>query len=115
MAKSTRSPMQAFFADSIKWAKSRDKKRGMVLDYNITEDYLIALYNEQNGLCAHTGWIMSFNRGTTDAALCTIDRIDNNKGYTMDNIMLCRWDINKMRGNMALELFQAMMRACVNK
>jgi hypothetical protein len=115
MAKSTRSPLQKFFADSIKWAKARDKKRGMIFDYNISEDYLIALYTEQGGLCAHTGWIMSFDRGIKDGALCTIDRIDNNKGYTMDNIMLCRWDINKMRGNMPLELFRALCTAFINK
>ena len=113
MAKSTRTPMEKFFAESLKWATARDKARGMVP--NITIDFLVALYHQQDGLCIHTGWNMSFERGTTDHALCTIDRIDNTKGYTMDNVNLCRWDINKMRGDMPLAQFKALMRACVER
>jgi 5-methylcytosine-specific restriction endonuclease McrA len=34
-----------------------------------------------------------------------IDRIDSNKGYTMDNCVSCCWTCNRMKGNMTQQNF----------
>ena len=34
-----------------------------------------------------------------------IDRIDNSKGYTLDNVVSCCWNCNRMKGNMTFEEF----------
>ena len=110
MAKSTRTPLEHFFAKSLKMARSRDKMKGWASDDNVTVAYLVGLYHGQQGKCAHTGEPMSIVRGLVDGAvsfdLCTMERIDNTIGYTVGNIMLACDGINRMRGDMPLAQFR---------
>jgi hypothetical protein len=111
MAKSTRSPLELFFAKSLKMARSRDKLKGWASDNNVTVSYLVGLYHGQNGNCCHTNEPMTIIRGLVDGAvvfdLCTMERIDNTLGYVMGNIMLACDGINRMRGNMPLAQFRS--------
>jgi hypothetical protein len=111
MAKSTRSPLEHFFAKSLKMARSRDKINGRESDNSLTIDALVGLYYGQDGKCAHTGEPMTLVRGLVDGAvvfdLCTIERIDNARGYSVDNVMLACDGINRMRGDMPLAQFRA--------
>ncbi len=110
MAKSTRSPLEHFFAKSLKMARSRDKINGRESDNSLTIDALCGLYYGQDGKCAHTGEPMTLVRGLVDGAvvfdLCTIERIDNARGYSVDNVMLACDGINRMRGDMPLTQFR---------
>ena len=64
-------------------------------------DDVINLFDEQNGFCAVSGVVMTFHpeasqsRGTN----ASIDRIDNDGGYTKDNVRLVCSRVNYMRGN----------------
>ena len=111
MAKSTRSPLEHFFAKSLKMARSRDKINGREGCDDLTIDVLVGMFYGQDGKCAHTGEPMTLVRGLVDGAvvfdLCTIERIDNAKGYSADNIMLACDGINRMRGDMPLAKFRA--------
>lgn len=121
MAKSTRSPLEKFMAESIKMAKRRDADKGFSFDEKITIDFLVGLYRGQRGLCIHTGEEMTLERGLVGKdengkggipcfTLCTIDRIDNTRGYSTDNIMMACDGINRMRGNMSLKRFRALCK-----
>jgi hypothetical protein len=114
MAKSTRSPLEKFMAESLKMARNREQKKGWVSDKTLTIDVLVGLYYGQEGKCIHTGETMTLVRGLKDEAvvptLCTIDRIDNTKGYTPDNIMLACDGINRMRGEMELKQFRKLCK-----
>ena len=114
MAKSTRSPLEKFLAESLKMARNREQKKGWVSDKNLTLDVLVGLYYGQHGICAHTGETMTLERGLDGGAvvptLCTIDRIDNTKGYTPDNIMLACDGINRMRSDMDLVQFRKLCK-----
>ena len=107
-----RTPLELFFAKSLKMARSRNKMKGMANDDNVTVSYLVGLFHGQNGLCIHTGETMTIERGLIDGAvcpdLCTMDRIDNRMGYTVGNIMLCCDGINRMRGDLSLKKFRAL-------
>ena len=109
-----RTPLELFFAKSLKMARSRNKMKGMENDDNVTVAYLVGLYHGQKGLCAHTGEEMTIERGLVDGAvvfdLCTMDRIDNTIGYTVGNIMLACDGINRMRGDMSLKKFRALCK-----
>jgi hypothetical protein len=111
MAKSTRSPLEHFFAKSLKMARSRDKMKGWTSDERVTVSYLVGLYYGQDGKCCHTGEPMTIERGLIEGAvcftLCTMERIDNAKGYEVGNIMLACDGINRMRGDMELGQFRA--------
>lgn len=114
MAKSTRSPLQHFFAKSLKMARSRDNKNGRAVDDNVTIDYLCGLFYGQEGNCFHTGETMTIERGLVEGSvtftLCTMDRIDNAKGYEVGNIILACDGINRMRSDMPLKQFQALCK-----
>lgn len=114
MAKSTRTPLQQFMAQMIKDMKARSKDKGFDFDPEVTIDFLVGLWHGQQGLDAHTGIPMDTVRGLENKnikpELCTPDRICNTKGYTTDNIMLARWDINKMRGDMELSAFRQLCK-----
>lgn len=114
MAKSNRSPLEQFFAKSLKMARSRDKMKGFQSDNNVTIAYLTGLFHGQNGKCFHTGEDMTIVRGLVEGAvvpeLCTIDRIDNRKGYEIGNIILACDGINRMRSDMELSKFRALCK-----
>lgn len=109
-----RSPLQHFFAKSLKMARSRDKMKGNISDNLVTIEYLVGLFHGQQGLCCHTREPMTIVRGLVEGAvtfdLCTMERIDNTKGYEIGNIMLACDGINRMRGDMALSKFRALCK-----
>lgn len=114
MAKSTRTPLEHFMAKMRKEFRSRETQKGWAHDDTVTIEYLVGLYHGQNGKCAHTGEIMTIERGLVDGAvvftLCTPDRIDNTKGYTIGNIMLACDGINRMRSDMPLGQFRKLCK-----
>lgn len=83
-------------------AKSRAKKSK--IDFNLTLDYIVHLYNVQNGLCAISGIPMTYQYGDDSAdTRISIDKIDPNKGYVIGNVQLVCWAVNRMKWDMTLE------------
>jgi hypothetical protein len=111
---SNRNPLEQFMARSRDLARARDVKKGFERDDNVTIDYLVGIYHGQNGKCYHTGETMTLERGLVEGAvvpeLCTIDRIDNRKGYEIGNIILACDGINRMRSDMDLKQFQTLCK-----
>lgn len=94
-------------------AASRSKTKGWPFD--LTIDFLVDLWNEQEGYCALTGrelLIGSTNRRWSED-LVSIDRIDNNKGYTKDNVWLVAQPVNYAKGVQTLEEFVRMCRQVI--
>lgn len=89
-----------------KWLGARDRAKRKELEFTITKDDLINKYNEQNGKCALTGIDMTFemynNRNHTNIS---IDRIDSNKGYTLDNIQLVCMSVNQFKNDIPMDEF----------
>ena len=114
MAKSTRSDIAKFFADTRRCAKDRAKRSYFcVFDENITIDYLIGLYYSQNGMCALTGENMELTRGGDwnggkNPRGCSIDRINPAEGYYIGNVQLSCGKWNVIRGNMSMEQWREM-------
>lgn len=83
--------------------KSRSKLKK--LNFNLTENYLYEIYLKQNGLCFYSGIPMKLDRGNfktkgqADIDALSVDRIIPEKGYIIDNIVLCCNGINKLKGN----------------
>jgi len=80
------------------------------LEFTISLDYVVSLLEKQQGKCAITGWPMEFTRGgdfkgKMNPRGCTMDRIDNLKGYVPGNIQLTCAMPNIIRGTMLLEEF----------
>lgn len=74
------------------------------LSCSLTQESLINLYNKQHGLCAVTGIQMTTK--SYDPLCMSLDRIDSNKPYHIDNVMFtCRW-VNLGRGVCSVEEFK---------
>lgn len=102
--------IREYLQNTIHSAKGRAYR--MAREFSITIDDLMRLWDEQNGLCAYTGFPMTHHRGSrmTNAS---IERIDSTRGYTPDNICLIQTKVNSMKMNTPLGEFIEMAEAIV--
>jgi hypothetical protein len=96
------------------WRKNAER-RG--LPWEITIHDVEALWESQQGRCALTGatLLIATNqiRGHTDIdreAVLSLDRIDNSRGYTIDNIQLTTWRTNRIKNDLSNEALFAFCR-----
>lgn len=88
------------------------------IEFTITMKDIWNLYIKQGRVCALTRLPIDFKneykRGNKHSGIkCTasIDRIDSNKGYTVDNIQLVHKDVNIMKNAFNQEYFIEMCKA----
>ena len=87
--------------------KSRAKDKGF--DFDLSLEDLKNLYKLQDGFCALSGLPMTHSQESPDYCI-SIDRIDNDKGYTKDNVKLVCFRANVMRNELTLEMFNWWVR-----
>ena len=82
------------------------------IDCTVTGSELKSIYVAQNGLCFYSGIPLKLastenfrDKNQADLDVLSVDRIDPEKGYHSDNIVLCCNAINKMKGNAKLDYF----------
>jgi len=73
--------------------------------FDLTRQFLITLYNKQAGKCYYTGLDLLPINDECNHQIISIDRVDSNKGYTQDNVVLCCWIINRIKSNLSIEEF----------
>lgn len=88
------------------------RKRGA--EVSINQDYLMALYDQQEGLCALSGVRMTWATGKTEPTSISMDRIDGSKGYIDGNVRLICMAVNAFRGIMNDQDLLKMARAVVS-
>jgi hypothetical protein len=73
-------------------------RRNSGLEWELTLEDAIEIYEAQEGRCALSGNIMSRHRGYgTTPFNMSIDRIDPQKGYVKSNVQLTCWEANRMK------------------
>lgn len=82
--------------------------------WELTIEDIVALYTKQNGRCALTNWPIAWS-ATQWNHTASIDRIDNTRGYTQDNIQLVHKTANMARGTLTLDHFTYLCHAVANK
>lgn len=93
----------------INSSKKRATKKKIL--HSVGSGDLKKLFEKQNGLCAIMGVPLNITRdsnqinGTCPPDRISIDRINNDGGYTLDNIQLTCVFVNKWRGRARLEEF----------
>lgn len=75
-------PFQFIFKSTQKSARHRPK------EFDLTRDFIEALWNKQNGKCAYTQLQIFLPSPSKPAQVDTasLDRIDSSKGYVKDNV-----------------------------
>lgn len=66
-----------------------------------TIDDLMGKFDAQNGRCALTGIQMTWGKGKVLPTSISLDRIDQDQGYSCDNVRLICHAINAFRGRMS--------------
>lgn len=92
---------------------TRLNKRGRTLDNTITIHDVKDLWDKQCGLCALTGWELTPIANLPNTV--SLDRIDNSKGYTPDNIQLLATQVNTAKNKWQQEQFIAMCKAVADR
>lgn len=99
----------------VAWYNSFHKSaltRGYV--WELTPEYIDTMYHEQKGQCIYSGLPITWSVTGWDHT-ASIDRIDNAKGYTEDNVQLVHKDVNMMRGSLDDGTFRMLCIAIANK
>lgn len=65
-------------------------------EFNLTKEDIELMWTTQEGKCYYTGISMSESKAKK-LADWSIERLDNTKGHTKDNVVLCCLGINLMR------------------
>lgn len=90
----------------VSWFNSVKKRSELrQLEWDLTLDFLNKLYRKQKGLCKLSGLPIGWSETGWDIT-ASIDRIDNDRGYTQDNVQLVHKDVNMMRGKLTMERFK---------
>ena len=104
----------AYLKDTFRKTKS-DAKCRRNLEFTIDLYYLLKLVDSQKGRCALSGWPLEFTRGGNfkggkNPRGCTIDRIDNSKGYVPGNVQLACCLPNYLKADMNLSEFRSLCK-----
>jgi len=99
----------------LAWYESFSKS-ALVRGYSwdLTPEQINELYEEQNEVCALSGLSIGWSKIGWDHT-ASIDRINNNEGYFLENIQLVHKKINMMRGTLSVEEFTELCAAVANK
>lgn len=95
-------------------AKERSVKQGLAFD--LTLDYLLLLWKQQEGICALSGIPMTFDRyqGRIPTNV-SIDKIDRDKGYTIGNIQLVCMACNQIKSDWSEEVMYNICKKIVKQ
>lgn len=94
---------------------AKDRATKNKIEFNISIEDLLSLWNSQNGLCAISNVPMTFclDNGRTFTNV-SIDRINPNLGYIKENIQLVCMAVNQMKSDMSLEELYMFCEAIIN-
>ena len=99
----------AFLQANIRRARGRHDGKQITL----TAQQAYQIGERQGWLCNITGRRLEFTRGGSyyggkwaNPLSCSIDRLNNSRGYTRGNVHLVTWAVNLARGNCDLDSFK---------
>lgn len=99
--------------NGLRWVDINAFKRGAKqrgLSWRISLEFVDALWEAQGGRCALTGLDMKKNPRSW-----SIDRIDNDEGYTSDNVHLVDKRVNMMKGTLSIVEFVDLCKMVAEK
>lgn len=99
--KKKRKNLEEYLVMRLNAVKTGATKRG--LGFSITIDDVLTLWERQKGRCYYTHRKMTQLQNSHDTF--SIDRIDNTKGYFLENIVLCCNIVNTMKNDLTVEDF----------
>ena len=81
--------------------------------FNITKNNLIQLIDKQNNRCAISDLELSWK--SNELGTVSIDKIDPNKGYLLNNVQLITWYINSFTNDDIKYILNTMVNKFISK
>lgn len=82
-------------------------------DYSLTNEYIWDLYQKQNRKCALSELDIHFGKNG-EVQTASLDRIDSNFGYAINNVQWVHKDVNKMKNNLDEKYFKFLCESITN-
>lgn len=101
----------AYAACSCRVADAKARAVKSKLSFALTTDVMYDLLYTQRGICAISGVKLSFDKGSFN--VLSIDKIDPNAGYTLNNVQWVAWAVNRAKGDLPRDVFIEMCRSIV--
>ena len=102
------------FVQRLNGCKSRATAKN--LDFDLTLDYLEALWEKQKGKCAVSGIPMTLNIDNgRNPYNVSVDQINPSGGYTIDNIQLVCMCVNQLKSDFDMEIIFNICKNILNK
>ena len=98
-------------ATKTKATKKKLKKRGIDTSSEMCAAVLQNMFRMSRGYCAATG--VKFVCDANSPRMFSLDRINPNKGYTIDNVWLVTDSYNKGKGRQTVEEYNLLMQEMV--
>jgi hypothetical protein len=106
-------PLEDYLEILLKSSNERIKQNKKIKEFSINIEDLKEIWNKQDGKCYYSGRKMKYNFSRKELPKLkshpekvSIDRLDSNKGYIKDNIVLCCLMANTMKFDTSLEEFK---------
>ena len=82
---------------------------------DLTSEYLINLYNEQEGKCYYTGVTLecTFGKKKVIANSMSLDKLDPKGGYIQGNVVWCTYWVNTAKWNHTEEEFYSLIKKII--
>lgn len=99
---------KSFMGDRFNKIRLRAIKEGT--EFTLTKEHLIDLYDLQEGKCFYSDIKLTLmtGKGRLPTGI-SIDRVDNSKGYTNENIVLCTSRFNTIKSNLTMQEIEKYM------
>jgi hypothetical protein len=89
------------------------ERKSIYTDHQITKSFLLKLSEKQNGLCYWTNIPIDFTL-KDKLRKPSLDRLDNSKGYTKDNVVLTTLFANLGRRDATIEEYTYFLNSFIN-
>ena len=97
------------------WKKIQYNAKIRNIDFDLTIENAWKLYEKQNGLCALSNLpIRFFQKGSCYGWTASLDRINNDKGYGMDNVWWLHKDVNRIKYTYDIDYFIGLCKIVTN-
>lgn len=83
-------------------AAKDNNKRAKNLPFDLDIEYLMHLFEQQDGTCYYTGQVLSLVAGDN---CMSIDRKNPEEGYVKKNVVFTSWRINRMKNDIPIQDF----------
>jgi hypothetical protein len=89
-------------------------KKGRIMGFNLTPEYIQGIYDEQGGVCALSGLKFEMELGKPrkrNPYRPSVDRINSNKGYVKGNIQFVLTIVNTMKMDYTDDVLRPVIKA----